>query len=94
MSVNKCTNFRQIEYQSMNNNFYVSGAQKNLKYLPDHDHIPMKQHKSHIDKVMVASALSQPIFNDNESEGLIVHGDFILAQRQSVNRERGTIELH
>ena len=66
--------------------FYVSGARKNLKYLPNET----IQYKSHVDIVMVTPHY-QSTSNDDKSDGkigLIVHGDFIQTQRRSVNRER------
>jgi len=93
------SNVHQLMYKLQTNRVsidekwsYVSGARNNLNYLPDHE---TKRHKSHIDKangyIRIVTA------NDDESDrkkGLIVHGDFIPAQRRSVSCERGTIEIH
>ena len=61
---------------------------KKLKYMPDHLHYPNHsvQHKSHIQRLMITSVLSDTF---DEKVGLIYHGEMIPAP----NRPRGSIEL-
>jgi hypothetical protein len=75
--------------------FYTTPPRKNLKFLPDHAHNPQHtmQHKSHIPKLMITSAISQPTDNFDGKCGIIYQGDIIPAPRASRNRPRGTLVL-
>ena len=75
--------------------FYTTPPKRNLKYLPDHEWHPQQtiQHKSHIPKLMITSAISQPTDDFDGKCGLIFHGDIVNAQRNSRNRPRGTLLL-
>ena len=76
--------------------FYTTRLREKLKYLPDHEfrNQHTTQHKSHIPRLMVTSAISQPTDTFDGKCGLIYHGEIRPAQNNSANRPRGTLELH
>jgi hypothetical protein len=76
--------------------FHTDPNRKTLKYLPGHQyHLNNTvQHKSHIPKLMVTAAISEPTDTFDGKIGTIFHGDIIPAQRSSARRPRGTLEIH
>jgi len=73
---------------------FVQRRKKHLKYLPDHPYQPNDTviHKNHIEKLMFTVALSEPWEHSTGKRGIIFHAHQEPAQRNSINRRRGTLE--
>ena len=74
--------------------FYMIPVHRNIMRLPDH---PIEYfstiHKSHIPKVMITAAFSEPTPSFDGKVGIYVHGEMVPAARSSINRLKGTMEL-
>jgi len=75
--------------------FYLDLVKNTLKLLPNHP-VPLPnttQHKSHIPKLMITVAVSEPTDSFDGKIGILPHGAFIPAPRNSKNRPAGTLEF-
>ena len=75
--------------------FYVDLIKKTIKLLPDYPtpEPATTAHKSHIPKLMITAAFSEPSSKFDGKVGILPHGAFIPAKRSSKNRCAGTLEF-